>query len=175
MDESRVTLALRFFLGDDDDRSLQIDVTRFDVPGFLWPTAGVPDEQEQIPEGVAFLNPSKDRLEVIRSHRIVAAPGHRLRDPLQRRRVDISHLLRPVARPLHGHDTAALVGVAPVLVGINPFDDVVGLQGGKRTVGLVAKVGQKAGPVLVVPLRRASRAMLEAPGKILAVISSRSM
>jgi hypothetical protein len=58
VDELRVALALRFLLGDDDDGSVQVYVPRLDMPGLLRSAAGVPDEEEQVAEGVAFPNPS---------------------------------------------------------------------------------------------------------------------
>jgi hypothetical protein len=57
MDEPRVALALRFLLRDDNDGSVQVYVSRLDVPGLLRSAASVPDEEEQIAERVACPNP----------------------------------------------------------------------------------------------------------------------
>ena len=73
VDESRVTLPLRFLLGNDDDGPLQVNVPRLDMPSFLRPRPGAPEKQKQVAEWVAFLNPGKDNLEVLESHGVAVS------------------------------------------------------------------------------------------------------
>jgi hypothetical protein len=61
VDDTRVTLALRLVLRDDDSLVIQLNVPGFDVPGLLRPAARMPEEQEEVAEGVALAQAGQKR------------------------------------------------------------------------------------------------------------------
>lgn len=113
IDDTGVSLALGLDGGENDSGALKLDVTGLDVAGFLRAAASCPDELEENAEGVALVEPAEDRLEIVGAHWIVAAASGRLAHLAEWCRVDVTHLLRPTAKALHGSDPAAFVRVAP--------------------------------------------------------------
>ncbi len=51
---SDITLPFRFFLRDNDEFVIQLNVPGLDVAGLLRPAARMSDEQEQVAEGIAL-------------------------------------------------------------------------------------------------------------------------
>ena len=152
-------LALGLVGGEDPAPAVEVDVAGLDGENLLGPAAGLPADDQQVPERLVLdsaedpgVLPGRD------DHVPPAGPG--LLDVADGAGLDQPHLRRPVERPLDGRDRAPLAA-APAGLGVDPLLDVDRLQ---SLDGKVA--GYRAGErleVVAVPVVGPRGAVLLAP------------
>ncbi len=144
---------------------IKLDVPSFNMPRLLRPSAGLPNELEQVEKRIFSIDQRKDIGIVIRRH--IDFPTLRLGlfELLDRVGLNVAKLLSPVVYPLHGDDSAASVGVTPALsMGINPLHDLVGLEVSGSGISH-AGIGHKLVKIASVPFMCTGRLMRLAPSQ----------
>lgn len=166
VDDSLVALALRFYSGKYNALLIKLNMTRLDMPNLLRSAAGQPHKGNERAEWIVWGKQREDVIKINRRHVSLTTFGLRLFDLLKRGGLYIAHFLGPIIDTLHGHDSAALVGVAPGGLAIRPFNYMERLERHSIKLG-DAGICQKVVEIICVPFKSAGRFMLGTPGRIL--------
>ena len=166
VDDALGASALAFFCREHNALVLQFHMARLYMAYFLRAAAGIPDEQEQVAEGIGFRKKRKNLLEVLRLHVYFAALRRGLLQLLHRVGFKIPQLDAPIVEPLNGNIGATLVCVAPAFAAIHPIDYMERLKACGRHISdarMLAEGFEMPG----VPFKGAGAAMALAPNQVL--------
>lgn len=166
VDDALRALALALLCWKDDALTFQLHMARLNRSGFLGPASGMPDEHEEIPEGVALCNKRKQMLVVLRLHVDFAPSGRRLLHPSKGSPFEMSLLYRPIPNALHSDDGATGISRSPGGLAVRPFRHVKRLDG-CRLKFYNAGVFKEVAEVAAVPFQAARSPVFFAPSKIL--------